>query len=911
MAEQDRSRAAEPADQTSGWRFANVELDLATHELRVDGQLRAIERKPLEILRTLLEHAGEVVTKDELIEAVWAGRVISDATLTKAVAKLRAAIGDDAQALLRTVYGYGYRLVAPVERLASVGERPSVHDFSAGMTVPRRPNFVLCKRLGEGAAAEVWLAEHAKTRKRRVFKFSRDARQLGLLKREVTLYRLLHSAFGQQRVIVDVLDWNFEEPPFFVELEYIPGGSLLDQADSIASWSLEQRLALIASIAETLASAHELGVLHKDLKPANVLLDTGRDGTLRPRLADFGSAALLSMARLDDYGITRLGMSMLADEDLTAGGTPLYLAPEVIAGEMPTARADIYALGVMLYQVLIGDLHRPLAPGWEQDIDDALLREDIAAAANGRPDARLGDARELAQRLRTLAARRTQRSESQRLREAAARAEGEVARLRARRPWVAGIAASLVAGLALSTWQWQEARGAREAAEREAAQAAAVNAFLIDDLLAAANPMDASAHDVSIRELLARAADALERDRHLEPAVEAAVRHSLGLSLYQFGEHHDAEVQLGRAYELTRELHGETAEPTLDAAWRHARALASLGRLDEVEEKVTPVIAARSDRLGPDHPEVLKVEAVLGDVARHAGQWQRAAEIYELLLARLDAIQAPPYELVETLREGLLQTYNDVERLGGAAQLVDQHVDAQREHYGEGSPEAVIAELYLAGLYRQTGRYEAAEGVYLHILERLGPRLGEDHSMTVNVHHALAIHYIGLGNFESAIPHARRSYEYRRDSLGHAHAMTLAALNNLAFAMRHAGDVDDSLRKQEMGLAVSRELFGAEHQTTLILMHNKGMTLLDAGEIDEARPLLLTAMETAAGSNEIDALWHGHFTWGIGQLLRAEQRLDEARERFEQAIWLYEQRSPEGDRAAERVRELLAGMPGG
>lgn len=909
MAENDASTVTDAGP--TGWRFANVELNLATLELRVDGRPTALERKPLEILRTLLEHAGEVVTKDELIETVWAGRIISDATLTKAVAKLRAAIGDDAQKLLRTVYGYGYRLVAPVEPMVQNSAGQPTLAFEPGQAVTGRPNFLLQARLGAGAAAEVWLAEHAKTRESRVFKFARDAGQLGHLKREVAVYRLLRSVLGKGRQIVEILDWNFEDPPFFIELEHVPGGSLHDQAEVLSTWPRERRLMLIAEIAETLATAHELGVLHKDLKPANILLDTGRDDEVRPRLADFGSATLLSPNRLDDYGISRLGRSILAGEHPTAGGTPLYLAPEVIAGELPTARADIYALGVMLYQLIVGDLQRPLAPGWEEDVDDILLREDIAAAASGRPDNRLGDARELAERLRSLETRRNERAAAEQLRANAARAEAAVARVRARRPWVVGLAGSLVAGLALSTWQWQEAVGARAAAEREAAQAAAVNTFLTEDLLAAANPMRASGHDVSVRELLDRAAEALGRDAALEPAVEAAIRVSLGRSFYSFGEHQDAELHLRRAHELSRDQHGALADATLEAGWRHARVLAALGRVEEVETLIEPIVAARRTRLGVDHPDVLKVEAVLGDAARYAGQWQRAIDLYELVVARLDALEAPRYELVETLREGLLRSYHDAERLGGARALVDLHIDGQRQHYGEESAEAAIAELYLAGLYRQTGQFEAAEGVYLDVLEQLQRRLGPDHSMTVNVHHMLAMHHIRRGSAGEAIPHARRSYEHRRDTLGSRHAMTLAALNNLAVALREVGEFEASLRKQEIGLATARELFGPQHPTTLILTHNKGMTRLQAGETEEARPLLLTAMENGNRSDELDGLWQGHFAWGVGRLLLAEQRIDEARERFEHALWLYERRSPEGDQAAMRVRESLAALPEG
>jgi len=80
----------------------------------------------------------------------------------------------------------------------------------------------------------------------------------------------------------------------------------------------------------------------------------------------------------------------------------MYLAPEVLSGQFPKASADIYSLGVMLYQVIVGDFRKPLAPGWEAGIDDPLLREDIADAACGDPARRLKTAAELAERLTNL-----------------------------------------------------------------------------------------------------------------------------------------------------------------------------------------------------------------------------------------------------------------------------------------------------------------------------------------------------------------------------------------------------------------------------------------------------------------------------------------------------------------------------
>jgi non-specific serine/threonine protein kinase len=147
--------------------------------------------------------------------------------------------------------------------------------------------------------------------------------------------------------------------------------------------ALDVRLRLLIEIAQAVAAAHGIGVLHKDLKPANILIVPGTTSDWQIKIADFGSASLFDPSRLHALGITNLGFTQTAGKDgefsaAVLTGTLMYLAPEVLAGQSPNASADVYALGVMLYQLVVGDFRKPLAPGWEAEIADPMLREDIA-----------------------------------------------------------------------------------------------------------------------------------------------------------------------------------------------------------------------------------------------------------------------------------------------------------------------------------------------------------------------------------------------------------------------------------------------------------------------------------------------------------------------------------------------------
>ncbi|MGC2246355.1 MAG: winged helix-turn-helix domain-containing protein, partial [Terriglobales bacterium] len=379
------------------WKFADCELDEFRRELRVRGIAVDLESKPLEVLIQLLHHAGEVVTKDELLESVWPGTEVVDGSLATAVSKLRRAMGDEEQLTILTVPRVGYRLAVPVQSKAVAGGVWDDQGLKPGDTVPGREHWRLTKKMGPSGSSEVWLAENPKTHESRVFKFATDGVELKGLKREVTLARFLRESLGERADFVRVLEWNFDTQPFFVESEY-GGPNLAEWAENqggLAEVPRELRLLVLVEIAKAIAAAHDVGVLHKDLKPANVLVTAGMEDDSKRgngyaqalrwqvKVADFGSGALADPARLGALGITNLGFTETVTPDSILTGTLVYLAPEVLAGHSPTISSDVYALGVILYQLMVGDFRKPLSPGWEAGIDDPLLREDIAEAACG------------------------------------------------------------------------------------------------------------------------------------------------------------------------------------------------------------------------------------------------------------------------------------------------------------------------------------------------------------------------------------------------------------------------------------------------------------------------------------------------------------------------------------------------
>ncbi|MBV8062086.1 MAG: winged helix-turn-helix domain-containing protein [Nevskia sp.] len=777
------------------WQFAQAEFDEARWELRVGGQPQELEPRPLEVLLQLLRHAGEVVSREELLEAVYGHQHIGDSALANAVAKLRRALGDEAQTLIATIYRVGYRLAAPVKRVAVAGpERPPL-SLKAGDAVPRRGHWKLERLLGGGADAEVWLARHDKTGEQRVFKFSPDGQRLPSLKREVTLFRVLRETLGERREFARVLDWDFEQMPFFIECEY-GGRSLPEWAGEqggLGRLALEQRVELAAQIAEAVAAAHSAGVLHKDLKPENVLMDCDAAGQWRPRLTDFGSGRLLEPGRLEALGITQL--SFTQTQSVTAdsrSGTPLYLAPEVLAGQAPTAVSDVYALGVMLYQLAVGELRKPLAPGWEQDVADEVLRGDIAQAASGDPARRLGSAAELASRLRQLDERRDSLRRRRETAQHAAGLEARLQRSRLRRPWLIAAGLALSAGLAISFWYYRDAARARDEARQQAEIAQGVGRFLSEDVLGATSRYDmASRRDATVLEALDRGAARLDA-QHLPPLVEARIRGMLAYCYTQMSREKSALEQTRKAARLYRAALGPGDPHTLNAEHMVPMLLLFDSRYPEAEAALTqmdadlvryPAVSTPEDRLARD--------TMRGALYLNWERYAQALPYYEQALRESDAL-FPKETASRATRRGMLALV--YMRLGRHAEA-EGLLQAALDELAGGSDATSIAMTqvpYGIDFYLQR-RYAEAEAQLAAAQPVLARNVGADNGDAVEAQDYLGQIELKTGRIDAALRRLRAAYAASLARYGEASLGTLTVQGHLGLAELAAGQRTEGL----------------------------------------------------------------------------------------------------------------------
>ena len=183
------------------------------------------------------------------------------------------------------------------------------------------------------------------------------------------------------------------------------------QEGGMAGLTEQVLLEVVAQAAEALQAAHEAGILHRDVKPANLLVRGDVKGVdLHIFVTDFGVGQILIDGLLRNNTLPGFTRTVSGLERSELSGTLLYLAPEVLEGRGATARSDIYSLGVVLWQMLIRDFHAALDPAnWLSRIDDPLLREDLARCLAGLPEKRWSSAGDFAAQLRNLPARRPRR----------------------------------------------------------------------------------------------------------------------------------------------------------------------------------------------------------------------------------------------------------------------------------------------------------------------------------------------------------------------------------------------------------------------------------------------------------------------------------------------------------------------
>lgn len=834
-------------------RWPGGELDLRSAQVRRAGVPVPLDRSSYEVLLALLVRAGQVLSKDDLLEAAWPGRVVSENSLAKAISRLRRELGDEAGAPLQSVHGYGYRWAGEVQW--SEPDKPAPVDAVRdehwlGTEVPKRPGWVFRRVLGRGGHSLVLLAESPHGDPPRAVKLGVGEEGLRHVRREVALHRYLGAVNRAVPGLAPALGWQLDEPPVFVEYPYFEEGDLsrwMARRAAGGGLSQEHRIALVAQLAETLGELHAAGVVHQDLKPGNIFLraDPSLPEGWRIALADLGGGHASPLPQLAEGYFDADALSAESKSDRVRAGTAIYCAPEVLAGGLPTQRSDAYALGVLLYQMIVGDLRRPLAPGWEADIADPLLREDIRCLAALRPEERSVGAAQLAQALRQLPERRRVAAEHAEIQAREAEAASQMKRQRVRLRLLGAATAALLVGLGVASWTGWLAWEARRDEQLRREEAQAVLGFLTDDVLTRADPYRGGNRDITLRASLDSAANQIDARLAGKPQVAAAVHAAVAEAYEAWGDYAKAARHQRRSIEQLGEVvRGDEPIAFAEPLRRLCQYERLAGHLQAAQDACDAAATDDQRRLG------VVSDASLVEGAKLVYERGRCTDVVATLspvvsTAERRAQLPPGVEAEAHWFIGLCQSRLGEE--GAAADTLRNLVKLREAEVGPDHPKTAWALADFAEALARAGRF-AESGAILERMEGIfEERLGPEHPDALAASFRRGLIAAGQGREAEAVEWFGRAYRGWSRSLGERHASTLLAGSEYARALARTGDASlAGATLARLQLAGGQAMAGRDARVADI--HELwAETLLLLGRTNEAADELKAFQQSAMG----------------------------------------------------------------
>jgi serine/threonine-protein kinase len=745
--------------------------------------------------------------------------------------------------------------------------------------------FRLVRELGRGGMGVVYLAE-------RVLGGFEQRAAVKLVKRGMDSDAILRRFLRERQILAGLQHDNVarlidggvtDDGQPYLAMEFVDGRPLTEYCDA-RRLGVEERLGLIEAACRAVQHAHGRLVVHRDLKPSNMLVTA--DGQLK--LLDFGIAKLLAPDGVEgeDEGATALtgaGTRLL---------TPDYAAPEQVRGEPATTATDVYALGVVLYELLTGASPYGEARGTTERtraVCEVEPRPPSAAAASPRLARRLrGD-------LDTIVLKALSKEPSRRYASAEALAEDIRRHLAghpvlARRDTIAYRAAkfvrrhkvavaaavlatvSLLLGLVGTAWQARVAARERDRARLEAERAEKVKEFLIG-LFKASDPEEFKGETVTARELLDRGATRIEKELAGHPSLQAELLEivagisdelgrfdrarrlaelsldrarlahgpehpqvaraldTLGWILHRSGDYAAAEDVHRRALALHRRLQAPDSLEVAGSLERLGLVLRVRAKLPEAEALLQEALALREKRLGPEHPDTANTVKNLADLLTVKGDYARAVEEHRRVLA------------------------------------------VRRKALGDLHPSVASSLVSLGEALRQMGDRDGAEAAHREALGIRRRLYGDEHPQVSESLHHLAATLFSQGNLRESEALYRQALAMDRKLKGVAHRDVATILTNLAYALAQQARFDEALPLFEEAAALHRRVSGSDHPLLARTLQYHAAALVDQGRPREALPLIeesLRASKTRFGAD------HPDVATAVATLARARAALGEA-----------------------------------
>ncbi|RMF65161.1 MAG: hypothetical protein D6746_00770 [Bacteroidetes bacterium] len=622
---------------------------------------------------------------------------------------------------------------------------------------------------------------------------------------------------------------------------------------------IDERLRLFRTVCTAVQFAHRNMVVHRDLKPSNILVT--EEGVVK--LLDFGIAKLLD-AEAGEGPMTRADVRVM---------TPEYAAPEQIRGEAVTTATDVYALGVLLFELLTG--HNPHrtpqrsdASGDREGREPRRLRPSVRLAHTDKtgPDSSL----EAVSAARSTTPRRLRRrlhgdldnivmmalrEEPERRYASADQFAEDIERYLSGRPVIArkdtaayrlrkfirrhrlgvGMAAAVIVLILGFTgailMQARTVALQRDVARVERDKATRVAAFL-QNVFSAADPALSRGDALTARELLDQGAARIEAELADAPAVKADLMQTIGGAYQSLALYDEAERMLDEALALRQAM---PATPPGDIA----EGMVALGtlylkrsRFREADSLIRAALAMHTHLSTPDPTALARAQARLADVRVASGHYAEAEQLYRTALATLEAHYGSDHPDVLEVMNDLAGVRQAQDAFAEAEAIMHTVLERRRRRYGERHVSVLASKRSLADLYREQDRFDEARSLYEEVLADSRRIYGPNHPAEAAALADLGTLAMDLGAYDEAISHYEQAIQLAEATLGTHHLTPLGYRSNLASVYLYQGRYAEARDLLQETLARTLPLVGENHPGMADMRSNLSFALGYLGDME-------------------------------------------------------------------------------
>jgi serine/threonine-protein kinase len=637
-------------------------------------------------------------------------------------------------------------------------------------------------------------------------------------------------------------------------MEYVEGQPITRYCDG-RQLSVRSRVALFRQVCAAVQHAHQNLVVHRDLKPGNILVDT--DGTVK--LLDFGIAKLLR----EEEGPEQL--------PLTHGGTraftPEYASPEQVRWLPMTTASDVYSLGLVLFELLTGTRPFRFEHKLLSEIEKTICEEEAPRPSSVVTD----DAKVEALGERRAARVRVQLSGDldaiilKAVRKEPARRYGSAEQLSAdlrrhleglpvsaQRDWygyrvgkflrrhrweVAAsllFAASLVGGIVTTT------RQARRA-ESERAKAVEINDFLTN-MLGSVSPEN-EGRDVTVRQVLDSAVRRIDTSLVREPEVQSSVRETIGRTYLALGNYDEAERQLRRTFETRRALLGESHPDVVRSLSGIALVLENSGRLDSAEGLWRQALELRRRTVHDDDAETAALLDGIARMRERQGDLKTSEQLHREVLALRKRLFGDVHVDVAHSLNNLAVAVGQQGNYAESEQLQREAVRVTKAVFGAEHPIVASAMSPLASVLEFQKKHREADSIYREVLAMRKKLLGPEHPDYAWTLFNYTYLLVDQHRYAEAANAAREVLGLRGKTLPEGHPAIASSLQSLGRSLDRMGDVDGGGRALEESLELRRASLPPGHWLIVAAQNALGEHRVFMKRYAAAEALLLPTYE--------------------------------------------------------------------